>query len=222
MIARLSLSELCAKTARERLPVTAHSGEVRPGSVFVVLPPSVPRGRITDQPGGEQYLPEALAAKPAAVLCHPDHLPLLEQLQADCAVTAEENVRTALGRLAKSAYGTDGAALTVIGITGTNGKTTETYLLEALYRSLGHKVGVVGTVSYRWPGHEEDAPLTTPGCLALHAMLAQMRAAGADVAFMEVSSHALDQERVAGIDFSAALLTNVTQDHLDYHKTMEE
>jgi UDP-N-acetylmuramoyl-L-alanyl-D-glutamate--2,6-diaminopimelate ligase len=108
-----------------------------------------------------------------------------------------------------------------VGITGTNGKTTESCLLETLYRSLGCKVGVLGTVSYRWPGHEQEAPLTTPDCLSLHAMLAAMHEAGTDVVFMEVSSHALDQERVAGIRFSAALLTNVTQDHLDYHGTME-
>ncbi|MDL2216870.1 UDP-N-acetylmuramoyl-L-alanyl-D-glutamate--2,6-diaminopimelate ligase, partial [Desulfovibrio sp. OttesenSCG-928-M14] len=75
---------------------------------------------------------------------------------------------------------------------------------------------------YRWPGHEEDAPLTTPGCLELHDMLARMHKAGVEYAFMEVSSHALDQERVAGIDFSGALLTNITQDHLDYHQDMDE
>ena len=221
MITRISLDELNARVAQQRLPVAVHSGEVREGSVFVVMPPSVPRGQEDGRPGGEVHLRQVLAAKPGAVLCRPEHLPLLEELGADCAVAATENVRAALGALARAYYGGKGYPQ-VVAITGTNGKTTETYLLEALFRALGRKVGVVGTVSYRWPGHEEDAPLTTPGCLALHAMLAQMRAAGADVAFMEVSSHALDQERVAGIDFSAALLTNVTQDHLDYHKTMDE
>jgi UDP-N-acetylmuramoyl-L-alanyl-D-glutamate--2,6-diaminopimelate ligase len=109
-----------------------------------------------------------------------------------------------------------------VGITGTNGKTTVSYLLEALFTALGRKTGVIGTVSYRWPGHEEEAPLTTPGCLALHALLASMRRAGVEDAIMEVSSHALDQERVAGIGFSCALMTNLTQDHLDYHRDMEE
>ena len=221
MITRISLDELNARVAQQRLPVAVHSGEVREGSVFVVMPPSVPRGQEGGRPGGEVHLPQVLAAKPGAVLCRPEYLPLLEELGAACAVAVTENVRAALGALARAYHGGMGYPQ-VVAITGTNGKTTETYLLEALFRALGRKVGVVGTVSYRWPGHEEDAPLTTPGCLALHAMLAQMRAAGADVAFMEVSSHALDQERVAGIDFSAALLTNVTQDHLDYHKTMEE
>ena len=222
MTPRLSFDELRARVARERLPVAVHSGEVSQGGVFVIMPPSVARGREDGQPGGEVHLRQALEARPAVVLCHPAHLPLLEEFGADCAVTATENVRAALGLLAQSYYGTDTACPKVVGITGTNGKTTESYLLEALFQALGRKVGVVGTVSYRWPGHEEDAPLTTPGCMALHAMLARMHAAGTDIAFMEVSSHALDQERVAGINFSGALLTNVTQDHLDYHRTMDE
>lgn len=222
MISRISLAELRSAVARRRIPVVAHSGQASPGCVFAVMPPSVPRGQEQSAPGGEEYLAEALLKKPAAVLCHPRHLPLLESLGVDCAVAAVEGVRAALGELARAFYGTDQRCPKVIGITGTNGKTTETYLMEALYRALGHKVGVIGTVSYRWPGHEEDAPLTTPGCLALHSMLAHMADAGAEYAFMEVSSHALDQERVAGIDFSGALLTNLTQDHLDYHANLED
>lgn len=222
MTVAISLDELRARVARQRLPLAVHSGEVRPGSVFVVMPPSAPRGLENGRPGGEVHLRQALEAGPAAVLCHPAHLPLLEQLGAGCAVATAENVRAALGLLAQSYFGTDADRPELVAITGTNGKTTESYLLEALFQALGRKVGVVGTVSYRWPGHEEEAPLTTPGCLALHAMLAEMRAAGTDIALMEVSSHALDQDRVAGINFSGALLTNVTQDHLDYHNSMDE
>jgi UDP-N-acetylmuramoyl-L-alanyl-D-glutamate--2,6-diaminopimelate ligase len=132
-----------------------------------------------------------------------------------------DDVRSALGLLAQAYYGTATHCPTVVGITGTNGKTTESYLLEHLCLARGRKAGVMGTVSYRWPGHEDDAPLTTPGCLCLHEHLRRMHDAGVDMAFMEVSSHALDQKRVAGINFSAALLTNVTQDHLDYHDDME-
>jgi UDP-N-acetylmuramoyl-L-alanyl-D-glutamate--2,6-diaminopimelate ligase len=219
---RLSFEELRARVAQRRLSVAAHSGEVTEGGVFVIMPPSVARGQEENVPGGEIYLRRALSAKPGAVLCEAGHLPLLEACGADCTVTVTRNARRALGVLARSRYGTDRDCPEVVAVTGTNGKTTETYLLETLFRSLGRKVGVVGTVSYRWPGHEEEAPLTTPGCLSLHAMLAEMRAAGTDMVFMEVSSHALDQERVAGISFSGALLTNLTQDHLDYHKSMEE
>lgn len=109
----------------------------------------------------------------------------------------------------------------MVGVTGTNGKTTTTYLLDHLFASAGKKTGVLGTVSYRWPGHHEDAPMTTPDCLDVHTMLADMRAVGVDMAFMEVSSHALDQNRVAGVGFGGAVFSNLTQDHLDYHHDME-
>lgn len=222
MIQRTTLNELCGKVADLGLSIAVHSGAVVEGGVFVVMPPSVPRGKETDQPGGERYLADALSRRPSAVVLESKHLPLLETAGADVEAVAVENVRAALGDLARAAYGAGNNTPKVIGVTGTNGKTTETYLMEALFNALGIKTGVIGTVSYRWPGHEEDAPLTTPGCLALHGMLASMRDAGAEYAFMEVSSHALDQERVAGIDFSGALFTNLTQDHLDYHADMEE
>lgn len=222
MSTRISVAELRSRVAARHIPVVTHSGKVSKGCVFVVMPPSTPRGKADSAPGGERYLAEVLKGSPGAVLCHPKHLPLLETLGAECDVAVTESMRPALGELATAYYGTDAHCPTVVGITGTNGKTTETYLMEALFRALDRKVGVIGTVSYRWPGHEEDAPLTTPGCLELHAMLAEMYTAGAEYAFMEVSSHALDQERVAGIAFSAALLTNLTQDHLDYHADMEE
>lgn len=222
MPTQISLNELCARVAEQRIPVAVHSGKVVEGGVFVVQPAPVRRELLSSTPGGEQHLAAALAAKPGTVVCAERHLPLLQTLGATCGVCVVENVRSALGALAKAYYGTGRKYPGVVGVTGTNGKTTETYLLEALFHSLGRKTGVVGTVSYRWPGHEEDAPLTTPGCLALHEMLAQMADAGVEYAFMEVSSHALDQERVAGIEFSAGLLTNLTQDHLDYHSDMED
>ena len=131
------------------------------------------------------------------------------------------NPRQALGLLARARYGTASLPFPVVGVTGTNGKTTTTYLLDHLFASAGKKTGVLGTVSYRWPGHHEDAPMTTPDCLDVHTMLADMRAAGVDMAFMEVSSHALDQNRVAGVGFGGAVFSNLTQDHLDYHHDME-
>lgn len=226
MMRHVTLSELCARVAERKVPVAVHSGEVVDGGVFVVLPPSAPRGKATDKPGGELWLFDALCRRPSAVVLGPGGAPLLERAVADsgvdCEVLVTDDARTALGELARARYGTGAPGLRVVGITGTNGKTTETYLLEALFNAQGLKTGVIGTVSYRWPGHDEPAPLTTPGCLELHRMLADMRASGAEYAFMEVSSHALDQNRVAGVDFSAALFTNLTQDHLDYHADMEE
>ena len=132
-----------------------------------------------------------------------------------------ESSRYALALMSGNLFGNPSRRMTMIGVTGTNGKTTCAYLLEHLYRSTGRAVGVMGTVSYRWPGHDAPAPLTAPGCLAIHENLAAMRAAGVAAAVMEVSSHALDQRRVAGLSFAGALFTNLTQDHLDYHGDME-
>jgi UDP-N-acetylmuramoyl-L-alanyl-D-glutamate--2,6-diaminopimelate ligase len=146
---------------------------------------------------------------------------LLESLGASCAAVPDGDPRAALGRLACALHDTDRACPRVIGITGTNGKTTTSYLLESLLRARGCAVGVIGTVNRRWPGHEEESSLTTPDCLSLHAALAGMNAAGAQYALLEASSHALDQRRVAGVRFTACLLTNLTQDHLDYHADME-
>ena len=138
-----------------------------------------------------------------------------------CRVVYHEDPREALWRLAEARWRTDASRVKILGVTGTNGKTTSTYLLERLFTDAGHKVGVLGTVSYRWPGHSEAAPLTTPDPLRVHSMLAQMEAAGVDVAVMEVSSHAIDQQRVCGVPFAGAAFTNLTQDHLDFHKDME-
>ena len=96
-------------------------------------------------------------------------------LAGGCRVVHHSDPREALWRLAEARWRTSELPLKIVGVTGTNGKTTCSYLLEQLFAQAGHKLGVMGTVSYRWPGHEEDAPLTTPGCMALHAMLAQMR-----------------------------------------------
>lgn len=222
MIRLVSLEDLAARVESRHIPLAVHSSKVRPGGIFVILPPPLPLHKADDAPGSERYLGDALQAGAGSIVCHPKHLPLLESLQVDCEVVAHEDPRACLGLLAQKYYGTDKRCPKVIGITGTNGKTTTTYLLEALFAALGKPCGVIGTVSYRWPGHEAEAPLTTPDCLSLHSMLARMRDAGAQYAFMEVSSHAIDQSRVAGIAFSGALMTNLTQDHLDYHRDMED
>lgn len=206
---------------RHEATVRTHSGQVAPGDVFVAMPPAVSASKAASEGTAvafEQYIPAAVAAGAAYVVCpsRPASLP-------DKVVFVQHpDTRTAAGALAAAWYGTERDAPRLIGITGTNGKTTITYVLEALLKAQGHKVGVIGTVEYRWPGHREESPLTTPGCLELHAMLAAMREAGTDTAVMEVSSHALDQNRVAGLSFAGALFTNLTQDHLDYHRDMDE
>lgn len=130
------------------------------------------------------------------------------------------DTRSALPVIADNFYGRPSAALKVIGITGTNGKTTITYLLESIIRAAGCEAGVIGTINYRIRNKVLPAKNTTPGPLELQALLADMVKGGTDFAVMEVSSHSLDQGRVDRLLFDAALFTNLTGDHLDYHKTM--
>lgn len=134
---------------------------------------------------------------------------------------AVPEARVAMARLASAFYGHPASKLRVVGITGTNGKTTTSYLIEHLLACAGRRVGVMGTVSYRFGQKEIPAVETTPGPLRAQEILSQMVADGCEDAVMEVSSHALDQKRVEGIGFEAALFTNLTQDHLDYHASLE-
>jgi UDP-N-acetylmuramoyl-L-alanyl-D-glutamate--2,6-diaminopimelate ligase len=132
------------------------------------------------------------------------------------------DTRRALPRLASAYYGHPSRALTVVGITGTNGKTTTSYLCEALLRARGLDTGVIGTIQYVVRGHARDAGQTTPEAIELQGLLAEMVAAGVGGVAMEVSSHALALHRVDGVAFDVAVFTNLTQDHLDFHGTMEE
>jgi murE/murF fusion protein len=127
----------------------------------------------------------------------------------------------ALGPLIARSLGDPAKGLVLIGITGTNGKTTTTYLVESILAAAGHKPGVIGTVEYRWAGEKHDAPYTTPTPQVLHETFAAMKAAGCTHVVMEVSSAALAMDRLAGIDFTVGAFSNLTQDHLDVHGTME-
>lgn len=133
-----------------------------------------------------------------------------------------KDARLALAMLSAGFYGHPSRRLKAVGVTGTNGKTTITYLLEAILKKQGTPTGVIGTVNCRFKGRLIPSINTTPGAVELQSMLADMRKDGLGYALMEVSSHALDQERVAGINFHSAIFTNLTQDHLDYHKTLNE
>lgn len=202
--------EILLKKVRDGLDVKADSRMIKPGEVFVAVP-----GTAVD---GAKFIPAALDNGAAHIVAAPG-VGLPEGTTAE--LYQYDDPRLALGALAAARYGNESADVPVIGITGTNGKTTVSYLVEHLLASAGRNVGVMGTVTYRWPGHEEEASHTTPDNLAMHAMLARMREAGVDAVVMEVSSHALDQRRAAGVEFAAGVLTNVTQDHLDYHGDME-
>ena len=204
------LPALLAKVRDGATPVAGHSAKVLPGGVFVAV-----SGVGTD---GALYIPDALARGAVFIVAAPGtELPAGARAE----LVVVDDPKAALGRLAAALYGTDSMSMPVVAVTGTNGKTTVSYLIERLATAAGRKVGLLGTVAYRWPGVSRDASQTTPDCLCVHRYLAEMAAAGCDLAVMEASSHALDQDRLAGLDFAAAVYTNLTQDHLDYHKDME-
>ncbi len=216
----ISISKLCEELRKQERELRIDSRAVCEGDVFAALPPAVPGG----EDRREAYIAAALekgawcVAAPAAVV---EGMGIDTKADKAHRWLLADDVRSLLGTLAAARFGTEEADIPVVAVTGTNGKTTCAYLLEHLYRSKNMPAGVLGTISYRWPGHDVPAPLTTPDCLTLHRSLAAMREAGAKVAIMEASSHSIDQRRVAGLNFAATAFTNLTQDHLDYHKTME-
>jgi UDP-N-acetylmuramoyl-L-alanyl-D-glutamate--2,6-diaminopimelate ligase len=131
------------------------------------------------------------------------------------------NSRQALARVSSNFYGNPSSKVKLIGITGTNGKTTTTYLLESIFKKAGHSVGVIGTINYRFGQKMISSPNTTPESLDLQRILWEMAKEGTSHVIMEVSSHGLDLDRVFGCQFDGAIFTNFTSDHLDYHKTLQ-
>jgi UDP-N-acetylmuramoyl-L-alanyl-D-glutamate--2,6-diaminopimelate ligase len=189
--------------------LTDDSRQVTAGSCFVAV-----RGLRAD---GHRFIPQAVERGARAVVAEPpDPLPG----EAVGRILVPDTRRT-LPRLADAYYGHPSHALTVVGVTGTNGKTTTSYLCEALLRARGLTTGVIGTIQYVVGGHAREAGQTTPEAIELQGLLAEMVAAGVGGVAMEVSSHALELHRVDGVAFDVAVFTNLTQDHLDFHKTME-
>ncbi|HOE17436.1 MAG TPA: UDP-N-acetylmuramoyl-L-alanyl-D-glutamate--2,6-diaminopimelate ligase [Syntrophorhabdaceae bacterium] len=138
----------------------------------------------------------------------------------ECAIIVED-VAASLGEAASTFYGFPSKQMHIAGVTGTNGKTTTTYLIESVLINAGRKAGVIGTISYRYDGKVLKADNTTPGAAETHGLLKEMHLAGVTNVAMEVSSHALDQKRVEGVDFDIGIFTNLTHDHLDYHGDLE-
>lgn len=194
--------------------ITADSRQVEPETLFVAL-----RGTQAD---GHQYLGDALerGATTLVVEAWPSALQTRAE-QLGCTVLRVPNSRQAFALLAGAYYGHPARHLRLVGITGTNGKTTTTYIIESILQAAGKGVGVIGTVNYRLGSQEIPAAHTTPDALELQHLLAQMVDAQLEYAVMEVSSHALDQERVWGCRFDAAVFTNLSRDHFDYHGTVE-
>jgi UDP-N-acetylmuramoyl-L-alanyl-D-glutamate--2,6-diaminopimelate ligase len=188
--------------------VSADSRTVRPGDCFVAVP-----GLRQD---ARRFVPEAV--RRGATLVITEGEPLADLAVAQVLVPS---ARAALGRVADAYYGRPSRQLTIVGITGTNGKTTTSYLVEALLRARGLRTGVLGTIQYRLGDRALPAGQTTPEALELQSMLARMYEDGVRGVSMEVSSHALALARVDELRFDVAVFTNLTQDHLDFHRTLD-
>jgi UDP-N-acetylmuramoyl-L-alanyl-D-glutamate--2,6-diaminopimelate ligase len=188
--------------------IAIDSRAVAPGDLFVAL-----RGANAD---GHDYLAQAAALGAVALLV--DEAPRAEGLPPAIVVP---DTRRALARVALRFYGDPARELTLVGVTGTNGKTSTTFLVESILSAAGLSAGLIGTVEVRYAGERLRALNTTPESLELQRLLRDMCTRGVRAAVMEVSSHGLALERVAGVRFDAAAITNLTQDHLDFHGTMQ-
>lgn len=203
--------------------ISSDSKSVKDDFVFIAI-----KGVNDD---GHRFIFEAIKKGAKAVISQaPDikSLPIpaagrrgLLQIPKNCAWITVSNTRRALGKLAARFFNYPSRELKVIGITGTNGKTTISYLIENLFKEAGLATAVIGTINYRFKEKVIPAHNTTPGALDIQSLLDKIKKEGINYVVMEVSSHALDQERVNGINFSSAIFTNLTHDHLDYHSNME-
>ena len=193
--------------------VSCDSRRVQDGSLFLGL-----SGSSFD---GGTFWRQALSSGAAAAVIGPEAARVTNPKEEDTVVIVKEPVADWAGRLCSVFWGKPSSQIPLIGVTGTNGKTTTTYLIEYLSSVIGTPTALFGTLTNRWPLHSETAKHTTPFTDDLQAQLANSIKAGSKLAVMEVSSHALDQNRVAGCSFSGAVFTNLSHDHLDYHSSME-
>ena len=182
--------------------------EVKAGGLFIAVP-----GHVRD---GHDFIPIALENGAAAIVVQKP-----VQFEPPGLILQVENTRRAMASIAANFFNHPSRRMTLIGITGTNGKTTTAYLVEGLLQAAGYETGVIGTVNFRYRGRQSDNPVTTPESLDLQRILSDMRKAGVTHVVIEVSSHALDLHRVDECWFDLGVFTNLTQDHLDYHGDMQ-
>jgi UDP-N-acetylmuramoyl-L-alanyl-D-glutamate--2,6-diaminopimelate ligase len=201
-----------ANEVRDIRDLTLDSREVRAGSLFLALP-----GRTVH---GLKFAAEAAARGAAVVLWEPDAETELPKLPANVFAAAIPGLKNLVGRIADRFFNWPSSQLRITGITGTNGKTTCAYLLAQCLEHLGSQAAYMGTIGWGRVASLTAPTLTTPDAVTLHRELAQLRASGVREVAMEVSSQALDQDRVAGVRFHSAAFTNLSRDHLDYHQTM--
>lgn len=190
--------------------IAIDSRSVQPGYVFVAL-----KGVAAD---GHQFIPKAIQSGAAAIVC--EVLP--ETIDSPVTYIQVEDSAAAAGLMAHNFYGRPSAQVKLVGVTGTNGKTTVATLLYQLFTALGYKCGLLSTVQNHIGSKVITATHTTPDAVQLNQLLSQMVDEGCSYVFMEVSSHAINQHRIEGLEFAGGIFTNISHDHLDYHKTFDE
>lgn len=190
--------------------INIDSRQIKKGDMFIAM-----RGTQVD---GHKYITTAEEQGATAIVC--ETLP--ERINPNVAYLKVADSQAIAGKLATTFYGDPTQKLKLVGVTGTNGKTTTATLLYELFREMGHKCGLLSTVCNYIDGTPYPSTHTTPDVISLNSLLGKMADEGCEYAFMEVSSHSLAQERVGGLRFTGGIFTNLTRDHMDYHNTMEE
>src|SRR5437773_5326376 len=209
LVDELSAVKVEGPLDREIAGISYDSRRVTPGMVFVAIP-----GQKTD---GHEFISTAIERGATAVICEKNGLVSPRATKIKVA-----DAREALARAAAAYYQHPSKKLKVIGVTGTNGKTTVAFIVKQILQEAGVNCGLSGTVRYEIGERVIPAQRTTPEALEIQQMMAQMLRADCQACVMEVSSHALEQKRVRGVEFDVGIFTNLTQDHLDYHGTMEK
>lgn len=210
LLYNVSLKSVSGKTDLDISKIEFDSREVGSDTLFVAIV-----GTATD---GHQYINKAISLGAAAVVC--EVLP--ENLDSNITYLQVENSAYAMGIAAANFYGNPSKRISLVGVTGTNGKTSIATLLFGLFRKLGYKCGLLSTVQNQIEDEIIPSTHTTPDSVRINALLAEMHRQGCVFVFMEVSSHAVVQHRITGLHFSGGIFTNLTQDHLDFHKTFDE
>jgi len=203
------LQKTIGETEIEINGIQFDSRKVESKCVFIAT-----KGTASD---GHQFIQMAIEKGAVAVVC--EEIPV--EINPKITYIKVENSSDALGKMASAWFGFPSSQLILVGVTGTNGKTTIATLLYQLFRQLGHKAGLLSTVCNYVDDSAVEATHTTPDALTLNELLKQMVDSGCEYAFMEVSSHSIDQRRIAGLEFDGGIFTNITRDHIDYHLTFE-
>ncbi len=210
LLYKVRLEEVQGSTHMAIAAVTFDSRKVKKDSLFVA--------KVGTQNDGHQFIQKAIESGASAILC--EQFP--EKRNENVTYVRVNNSNEAIGQIACNYYENPSEKLFLVGVTGTNGKTTTVSLLYSLFKSLGYSVGLLSTVQNKINNTIIPATHTTPDALTLNELLNTMVQQGCEYAFMEVSSHAVVQNRIAGLQFSGAVFTNISHDHLDYHKTFDE